>query len=88
MLNLEGYELSAIKNTLLVGSHWYKFIEFYSEDLRDYYYQFDSLEELKSLVSSPVIDSKNVKQRGPELWAKMRVQGIDEWKDVFTDAQL
>lgn len=88
MLDLDGYELSAIKKTTLVGSNWYKFIEFYSEELSDYYYQFDSVEELKSLVAQAVIDTKNVKKSGPELWEKVRARSLEQWKEVFKNAEL
>ncbi|KAL3896766.1 MAG: hypothetical protein SGCHY_003865 [Lobulomycetales sp.] len=86
ILSWPGYELSSIAETTSTGASWHEYIEFYSADLKGYYYTFDSLADLRRIVSSlDPIDTRNVRARGPVLWTAMRQTSLNAWREVFHD---
>jgi len=86
LITQPGYELSAAGGTFEAGSDGYKYIEFYSTDLSHFFYQFDSLEELREILQRDVVDVRNVRENGPKYWdTVVRSQGRRMWKQVFED---
>lgn len=95
-----GYELSAAGKTFDVagGVAGYKYIECYNDDLKvcccmfstfiisqDFFYTFDSLADLKRILASDVIDTRNVRKNGPVYWEGVRERGRSDWRRVFAE---
>lgn len=78
-----GYEISAAAGTFEAGEDGYKYIEFYSPDLSKFFYQFDSLQELKEILEREVVDVRNVRENGPKYWEIVRKEGMKKWERVF-----
>lgn len=68
---------------LNVGDDWYKYIEQYTDEMKDWFYQFDSIDDLKNILKRDVIDTRNVRQRAPEWWESKTKKAIEDWKEVF-----
>jgi hypothetical protein len=85
MISGPGYELSAAGKTYDVagGVAGYKYIECYSDELKDFFYTFDSLEDLRRILESDVIDTRNVRDLGPVYWEGVRERGRKSWRMVF-----
>lgn len=69
--------------TFDIGEDWFKYIEFYGDDLGEYFYKFDSLDDLKRILAQDVIDVDNVRDRAPVMWEKVRMEAIETWKDIL-----
>lgn len=90
-----GYELSAAGATFDAagGVAGYKYIECYNDELKvntarlsfyqDFFYTFDSMDDLKRILAQDVIDTRGVKKLGPTYWEGIRERGKKDWRRVF-----
>ena len=83
-LENDMYELSAVNATRKVGQDWYTYVEPYNPQLSEFFYQFDSLDELKELLKGDV-DPRNVKTSAPLFWKEMRRKSERQWRLVFDE---
>lgn len=81
--NYRELDFVMISPTFGTGDEWYKFIEVYGDDLGEYFYQFDSLQDLKSIIEKDDIDVNNVRERGPVRMQKLREASLESWKNVL-----
>ncbi|KAJ3200729.1 hypothetical protein HK099_002535, partial [Clydaea vesicula] len=83
LIYLPGYERSFINDTFLDGETWYANIEYYSDDLKELFYQFDSIEELKFLLEREEIDPLNVREKGKAYLQSQRIEGLQKWGKIL-----
>ncbi|KAJ3212293.1 hypothetical protein HDU82_002663 [Entophlyctis luteolus] len=74
------------KLRLAGGDEWYKWMDYYSAEMSPFLYYFDSLQELKEILSSPEdLDTKKVREWGPTEFAKIAQKTVCGWADLFQD---
>lgn len=68
-----------------LGSEWYKLMDYYSDELAEFFYTFDSYDELLELIKLDVetLDSKNIRVKGPEKFKQMQKQALIQWSRIF-----
>ncbi|KAJ3398659.1 hypothetical protein HDU80_008696 [Chytriomyces hyalinus] len=71
---------------LLAGDDWWKYMDYYSDDISPYIYYFDSWDHLSVLISSFASnpDPKNVRERAPKAYAQLVTKTIHGWADIFS----
>lgn len=72
-------------------------MDYYSDELAEFFYTFDSYDELLELIKLDVetLDSKNIRVKGPEKFKQMQKQALIQWsrifikwEDIFIDSRL
>ena len=81
------FELSGALSTFEVGIDWWKYVEPYSPELSRFFYQFDSIQELKKILNrnQTDIDWKSVSIEGPIYWKKVRETSEAAWFALFDE---
>ncbi|KAJ3235294.1 hypothetical protein HDU81_000645 [Chytriomyces hyalinus] len=71
---------------LLAGDDWWKYMDYYSDDISPYIYYFDSWDHLSTLISSFASnpDPKNVREKAPKAYAQLVTKTIHGWADIFS----
>ena len=82
-MNIKGLNFVNLWATFKIGDDWYKYIEFYNDDLKEFFYTFDSLEELKEILARDVIDTRNVREKAPLKWKEIQAEGLKKWKEIL-----
>lgn len=83
-MQIPGMYSSSIKQIIGTGeTDSYKYFEAYSDDLGDYFYKFDSWNDLSRIVAGDMIDTRQVRLRGPLKWKLVRQQSLAAWRDVL-----
>lgn len=60
--------------------NWENYFEYYNSDFKDYFYTFDSMDDLYSQLSAAGdADPRNLKQRGMELMKKIGEASLRDW---------
>ncbi|ORY50939.1 hypothetical protein BCR33DRAFT_762505 [Rhizoclosmatium globosum] len=65
-------------------SNWQDYVEYWYEDMHDYVYVFDSITELKEILARPVIDVRNIRERGEGVWKAWNAKSIAEWRRILS----
>jgi hypothetical protein len=65
------------------GGNWSDYFEYYSKDLKEFYYQFDSVDELKLLLKKPVLDDRGVSEKMVVAWGKIQEESLRKWKELL-----
>ncbi|KAJ3217136.1 hypothetical protein HK099_005592 [Clydaea vesicula] len=69
-------------DTLKVGDDWFKYIEYFNDDFKEYFpYQFDSLEDLKFKIEN-FNDTFNIREKLPLAWKQENAKSLKLWKEV------
>jgi hypothetical protein len=66
---------------------WTEYVEYYCDTFREYFFTYDSWEELRELVASPFIAGEGDDRvtRGQRLMETMAAESVASWKQVFVD---
>ncbi|KAJ3386231.1 hypothetical protein HDU92_002629 [Lobulomyces angularis] len=85
LMNVPSYELSAVKDSFEKEGQSFDYIDYYSKELNNFFYEFDTLEELKAMVSKSKeeLDYKNVRLNGPLYWKIVNLESERSWKNVL-----
>jgi hypothetical protein len=59
------------------------FFEYYTEDLKDFYYTFDSIQDLQTILNKTVIDDRNCSARAIEAWKGIKGESLSKWKELL-----
>ncbi|KAJ3223810.1 hypothetical protein HK099_000640 [Clydaea vesicula] len=87
MIVIPGFDIDDHKhlaNCINSGlKDWFNYIEVYNEDLSRFFYQFDTLEELKVLLSNPDVDPLNVRENGKRYYEEANAISLLKWSKVL-----
>lgn len=81
--NFWGFQANGVDPARL-GREFYRLSDYYHDDLKMYYYYFDSFDDLKTMLQRPEIDTRNIRQRGKELFQKWRREGVEKWRKLLS----
>ncbi|KAJ3401310.1 hypothetical protein HDU80_006130 [Chytriomyces hyalinus] len=73
------------RKLVLGGDDWWKYMDYYSDDIAPYLYYFDSWDHLKKILTSSEIDTKNVRARAPKAYAALVKESLNGWADIFSE---
>ncbi|KAJ3408473.1 hypothetical protein CcCBS67573_g04859 [Chytriomyces confervae] len=76
---LEGYIIEGGR----VANEWQDYVEYWYKDMRDLVYEFDSVAELKAMLSSEDIDPNNIRERGVAVWKAWNKESLVQWRTVL-----
>ncbi|KAJ3131046.1 hypothetical protein HK100_006920 [Physocladia obscura] len=66
------YQASTMKGSITgddrIPKEWPDYVEYWHRNLTNYFYIFDSIEELKQILASENLDSKNIRTHGTRIW--------------------
>ncbi|KAJ3075142.1 hypothetical protein HDU98_009096 [Podochytrium sp. JEL0797] len=63
---------------------WEDYVEYWYEDLKDYVYVFDSIEQLQEILAKPVIDARNIRESGERMWKEQNGKSVESWRRVLS----
>ncbi len=69
-----------------MGDQWYKYVEYWHQDIKDYIYYFESYEHLRDILKKSYAEmdwEKNVRQRGPVFYSQVRKQSLSSWSKIL-----
>ncbi|KAI9345612.1 hypothetical protein BDR26DRAFT_856334 [Obelidium mucronatum] len=76
--DLEGY---IIEGDRVPG--WQDYVEYWYDDMKDYVYIFDTIEELREILKKPEIDTRGIRERGESIWKELNKQSLSSWSKVL-----
>lgn len=83
IMETPGFVLNNLFGTLEAGRDWYKYIEYYNDDLKDYFYTFDSMQELKEMLRMPSFDKRGLRGKLPSMWRNITENAIGDWAELL-----
>ncbi|KAJ3010726.1 UNVERIFIED_CONTAM: hypothetical protein HDU68_002007 [Siphonaria sp. JEL0065] len=75
---LEGYIIEGGR-----VPNWQNYVEYWYEDMRDFVYTFDSVEELQNMLERPILDTRNIREHGEGTWKLWNHKALSSWEDVL-----
>lgn len=62
---------------------WQENFEYYNKDFSEFYYQFDSIQELREKLDADDVDPRKVASRAPEMWQRIQQQTLRDWAKIL-----
>lgn len=66
------------------GNDW-SHMDYWHPQFKDCIYYFDSYDELEEMLKAPtfLLDTKNVRQKCPQIYEEIRRNSMQAWKEVL-----
>lgn len=60
-----------------------RYMDYYNSEFIDYFYMFDNLDELRHLLTRPILDIHGIAEKQMEMYHQVRLKSLYQWSRLL-----